>query len=89
MLIEDLQRTLAQTGVVRFSVHAQPGAPLTRCAGALADGSLKITLAAPPADNKANMALIRFLADAFGVPKSNVKIVMGLTGRRKLIEVTR
>jgi hypothetical protein len=88
-MLEELQQKLATEGTVRFSVHVQPGAPLTRCAGALADGSLKITLTAPPAEGKANQALIRFLADTFDVPKNHVSIVTGLTGRRKIIEVTR
>ena len=87
-MFEELQQQLLADGLVRFSVHAQPGAPLTRAAGILADGSLKITLAAPPDGGKANLALVRFLADTFDVPKNNIKIITGLTGRRKIVEVT-
>ena len=53
----------------------------------LDDGTIKVRLAAPPVDNEANLALIEFLADILGVPKSRLDIVAGVTGRDKLIAV--
>ena len=47
---------------------------------------LKVRVAAPPEDGKANDALIRLIAKALGVAKSKVKIVSGQTSRMKLIE---
>ena len=48
---------------------------------------LKVRLAAPPVDGKANAELLRFLADAFGVPLRNVVLVRGETSRQKVVRV--
>ncbi|MGL6070764.1 DUF167 domain-containing protein, partial [Craterilacuibacter sp.] len=42
---------------VRLTLHVQPGAKKTQCAGEHGE-ALKIRLAAPPVDGKANHALI-------------------------------
>ncbi len=47
----------------------------------------KIRLTAPPVDGAANEALIRFLADTFSVPKSQVEIVSGHTAREKIVRI--
>lgn len=52
-----------------------------------ADGSLTINLKSPPVNGKANAELIKFLADKFDVPKSNIKIKSGLSSKQKLIEI--
>ena len=44
---------------------------------------LKVRLAAPPVDGKANAELLRFLADVFGVPQRGVVLVRGATSRQK------
>jgi len=41
----------------------------------------------PPREGKANQAVIKLLAEHFGVPKSQVRIVSGLRSRNKIIEV--
>ena len=48
---------------------------------------LKVYLTAPPVEGKANMALIEFLAEHFGVKKKQVRIVRGERGRDKVVEV--
>lgn len=45
--------------------------------------SFRVRLQAPPVDGKANAALRRFLADAFGVPLSSVQILGGEQSREK------
>ena len=40
-----------------------------------------------PVDGKANEAVVRLISGHFKVPKSAVKIVIGLTGRNKIIEI--
>jgi uncharacterized protein (TIGR00251 family) len=69
-----------------LDVHAQPGARRTEVAGTHGD-TLKIRLAAPAIDGKANAELLRFLADAFGVPQRNVTLVRGEVGRRKTVRI--
>ncbi len=44
---------------------------------------IKIRITAPPVDGKANTYLIKFLAKIFKVPKSNITIKNGETGRNK------
>ena len=41
----------------------------------------------PPKEGKANQAVIKLLAQHFGVPQSQVRILSGLKSRNKLIEV--
>jgi uncharacterized protein (TIGR00251 family) len=71
---------------VTLTLHVQPGARKTEIAGVHGD-ALKIRLAAPPVDGKANAALIEFVANRLDVPKSAVRLVNGQTSRRKILEI--
>lgn len=51
------------------------------------DGTLRIKLAAPPVDGEANRELIEFLAERFGVRKSDIEIVRGLSSRNKTVRI--
>lgn len=51
------------------------------------DDQLKIRITSPPADGQANAHLTAFLAKLFGVPKSNVSVTAGTTGRTKVISI--
>ncbi len=55
----------------------------------LHDGRIKVALAAPPVDGKANKALIAFLASTLGTARSEVRLLSGETGRRKRAFVER
>jgi len=77
----------AGDGRITLTLHIQPGAKKTEFAGLHGD-ALKIRLAAPPVDGKANEALLRFLADVLDLPKSAVTLKSGQTSRRKVLEVT-
>ncbi|HEY4752900.1 MAG TPA: DUF167 domain-containing protein [Candidatus Limnocylindrales bacterium] len=72
-------------GVV-LTLHIQPGAKRTEVAGTHGE-ALKIRLAAPPVDGKANEALVAFVAKALGVPKSGVELIAGHTSRAKRLRV--
>ena len=78
---------VASDGRITLTLHIQPGAKKTEFAGLHGD-ALKIRLAAPPVDGKANEALIRFIADTLALPKSAVCLKSGQTSRRKGLEVT-
>jgi uncharacterized protein (TIGR00251 family) len=73
-------------GRVTLTLHIQPGTKKTEVAGLHGD-ALKIRLAAPPVDGKANAALIEFVADRLGVAKSTVILKSGQASRRKVLEV--
>jgi uncharacterized protein (TIGR00251 family) len=74
-------------GKITLTLHIQPGAKKTEVAGLYGD-ALKIRLAAPPVDGKANAALIGFVADRLAVAKSAVTLKSGQTSRRKVLEVS-
>ena len=73
-------------GAVVLALHVQPGAKRTTVDGIHGD-ALKVRLAAPPVDGKANAELRRYLADAFGVPQARVTLVRGETSRQKTVRV--
>ena len=73
-------------GRLILTLHIQPGAKKTEVCGLHGD-ALKIRLAAPPVDGKANAALLAFVADRLGLPKSAVSLKSGQTSRRKVVEV--
>jgi len=73
-------------GAVILNLHVQPGAKRTEVAGRHGD-ALKIRLAAPPVDGKANVELLRFLSDAFDVPLRNVTLVRGESSRQKIVRI--
>lgn len=52
-----------------------------------ADGTIRVHITAAPVDGAANDAVIRALADFFGVPKSQIKIIRGATSRDKVVEL--
>jgi uncharacterized protein (TIGR00251 family) len=72
---------------VTIDVVVRPKSSRNEIAGRHGD-RLKIKLTAPPADGKANAALISFLAKKLGVPKSSVEIVRGQTSRIKTVRIS-
>lgn len=71
---------------IRLAVQVSANARKTEVIGLL-DDALKIRLQAQPVEGRANLALIRFLAEVLGVPRSAVVLTHGLTNKRKLIDV--
>jgi uncharacterized protein (TIGR00251 family) len=74
-------------GVI-LSVHAQPNARRTEIVGPHGD-ALKIRVAAPPVDDRANEALIAFVATTFGLHRSDVSIRSGGSSRHKRLLLER
>ena len=73
-------------GAAIFSVRVQPRASRNELAGEMS-GALKIRLQAPAVENRANDALIEFLARLLKTPKSAVRILSGDRSRTKRVEV--
>lgn len=48
---------------------------------------LRVKIAAPPVEGKANKEITAFMAKTLGIPKSAVELLHGSTGRIKLIQV--
>lgn len=77
-------------GDLVLALHVQPGAKRTGVAGTHGEGTglrLKLRLAAPPIDGKANAELLRFLAASFGVPQRNVALLRGEASRQKTVRI--
>lgn len=89
LVFELLRRRLTSEKEITFPVRVHPGAPWTKVKGALADGTMKIDIAAAPEDGKANAELIAFLAEEFKVPRSHVEVLRGQTSKTKVVRITR
>ena len=74
------------SGTVVIPIRAVPRAARNALDG-VAEGVLRLRLAAPPVEGAANKALIAFLAEVLGVPKRAVTIATGEHGRRKRVRV--
>ncbi len=79
-----LQCSTKNPALLHLTVHVQPGAKTTACAGIHGD-ALKIRLAAPPVDGKANQALIAWLSQTLGCPQNHIELIRGQTHRRKTL----
>ncbi|HEY0858505.1 MAG TPA: DUF167 domain-containing protein [Albitalea sp.] len=73
------------TGVV-LDVSVVPGAKRTEMVG-LHGGALRVRLAAPPVDGKANDALIAWLADELSLPRRSIELLRGVASRRKQLRL--
>jgi uncharacterized protein (TIGR00251 family) len=71
---------------VTLCIKVTPKASTTCLAGREGE-TLKIKLAAPPVDGRANDALVEFLAEQLKVPKKNISMRSGHKSRRKLVQV--
>jgi uncharacterized protein (TIGR00251 family) len=69
-----------------LAVHVQPGAKRSAVAG-LHGQRLKIRIAAPALDGRANDALVAFVAETLGVARRSVRVATGERSRDKLVAV--
>lgn len=71
---------------VLLQISVVPNAKRTEIDG-LHDGALRVRLAAPATEGRANQALVTWLAKALGVAKRDVELVRGETSRRKQMAI--
>ena len=69
-----------------FSVRVQPRASRNEVAGVI-EGSLKLRIQAPAIENRANEAVVEYLATLLKTPKSAVRILAGGHSRVKRVEI--
>jgi uncharacterized protein (TIGR00251 family) len=72
---------------IMLTLHVQPGAKHSEIAG-LHGEALKIKLAAPPVEGRANEALLNYIAELFDVPLRNIELKRGRHSRRKVVAIT-
>ena len=70
-----------------FAVRVHPRARRDAITGVLG-GALKLSLAAPPTEGRANDACIEFLAEVLRLPRSSVTIAAGHASRNKVVRVS-
>ncbi|HWB50707.1 MAG TPA: DUF167 domain-containing protein [Stellaceae bacterium] len=81
----DLPLAAAADGV-RLAVRLTPRARAARIDG-VEGGMLKVAVTAPPADNRANDALLRLLAQKWRLPRTTLSIVAGARSRNKVVHI--
>jgi len=74
---------------VTLKVKVTPKSPKSEITGTLADGTLKVRIAAPPERGKANAELCLLLAREYGVSAKHVTIVAGETSPNKIVRIVR
>jgi len=80
-------RTRPDDDLLRVRVH--PRASRAGIDGWRDDGALSVRVTAPPAEGRANAAVVALLAAALGVPPSAVRVIHGEHARDKLVRVSR
>jgi uncharacterized protein len=76
----------ALAGTLVFEVRVQPRASKDEVVGEMA-GAMKVRLQAPALEDRANEALVEFLAQLLKRPKAAVRILSGERSRTKRIEI--
>lgn len=72
---------------ITLTLHIQPGAKRNEVAG-LHGRALKVRLAAPPIEGRANEALLKFIAESFDVTLRQVELKQGGQSRHKVVVIT-
>ena len=72
---------------IYLTLHVQPGAKRSGIAG-LHGEALKLRLAAPPVEGRANEALLKYIAELFQVPQRQVELKQGAQSRHKVVTVS-
>ncbi len=71
---------------MKISVKVKPSAKIEKIEK-IGENSFAVSVKEPPVQGRANEAVIKALAEYFGVSKLNVKIVSGWASKNKIIEI--
>ncbi|EKD63391.1 MAG: hypothetical protein ACD_51C00283G0044 [uncultured bacterium] len=72
---------------IYLRIKVTPKSAKTELTGTLADGTIKIRIAAAPEKGKANKELVKFLSEHYHVPKNTISIISGKSDPLKLIKI--
>ncbi len=86
-LVTDSLFDVEDDGAVVLRLHVQPGAGRTALNGRHGD-ALKVKVAVPPEQGRANEACVELVASILGVPRTQVELVSGPSSRSKRARIT-
>ena len=72
---------------IRLNLRVSPGAKRTPVAGTYGEDAIRLKVAAPPTEGRANAEVERFLASLLGIPRSEVAVTRGASSRDKVVVV--
>ena len=87
-MLDEFKKKLGKDGALYLKIKVRPGAAETKVKEIMADGTIKIDIAAPAEKGKANLELIKFLAGEFSINVDRVGIVSGAGEKTKLIKIS-
>ena len=70
-----------------LTIRVTPRSRKTEFGGLMENGTLRVRVAAPPVEGKANVALVKFLSKVLGVRRNRIEIVAGQKGLDKIISI--
>ena len=76
--------TRTRDGIL-LNLRVSPGAQRTSIEGPYGESAIRLRVAAPPVDGRANVEVETFLAKLLGIPRSNVIVVKGISSRDKVV----
>ncbi len=79
--------TLQKSTECTLCLKVRAGAQKTAVRGVLADGIIKLDIAAVREDGKANATLIEFLSETFAISRHNISIITGQTSSKKVVKI--
>jgi uncharacterized protein len=85
VVVEDFVRPAK--GGAYLKIRVSPGAKSTAVNGLYGEDAIRLSVAAPPIDGRANAEAERYLATLIGVERSRVAVVKGASSRDKLVLV--
>jgi len=86
-MLEKYHQILTAKGEVYLRIKARPGAPKTEFKAIMDDETIKVDIAAPAENGRANEALIAWLAQELDVNRNGVKVISGAGERLKLVKI--
>ena len=81
------KKELSRRGIVHLKIKVRTGANRTCLKEIMADGSLKIEVAAVPEKGRANLELVKYLHKVLKVDKNKIPIISGKNNKNKLIKI--
>ena len=71
-----------------LKIRVSPNARKNKILGIYGENQIKVSIACPPVDGRANQSLMNFIAETFSVSKKNVVIVRGESSQTKTIFIS-